>query len=187
MIYKLLLKFLYLKIFLILIIPLVIIGIIILIDDGLPIFHWSKRFGKNKKIFLMPKFRTMRSNAPDVATHLLNNPNKYITKSGSFLRKTSLDELPQIWSCFTGKMNLIGPRPALFNQNDLINLRDNYSINFMKPGITGYAQINGRDELSLEEKVKMEKYYCDNKSIYLNLKIIYLTLYHLIKRKNISH
>ena len=84
-------------------------------------------------------------------------------------------------------MNLIGPRPALFNQNDLINLRDNYSINFMKPGITGYAQINGRDELSLEEKVKMEKYYCDNKSIYLNLKIIYLTLYHLIKRKNISH
>ncbi len=187
MIYKILLKLLYLKISVILFLPLLIISVIILLDDGMPILHWSKRFGKNKKIFLMPKFRTMKTNTPDVATHLLNNPNEFITKSGFFLRKTSLDELPQIMSCLAGNMNLIGPRPALFNQNDLINLRDNYSINTMKPGITGYAQVNGRDKLTLEEKVKLEKYYCDNKSVYLNLKIIYQTLNYLIKRKNISH
>ena len=175
-------------IILLILIPLIlIISIAIKIETDGPIIFLSKRAGINDKIFLMPKFRTMKTNTPDVATHLLNNPNEFITKSGFFLRKTSLDELPQIMSCLAGNMNLIGPRPALFNQNDLINLRDNYSINTMKPGITGYAQVNGRDKLTLEEKVKLEKYYCDNKSVYLNLKIIYQTLNYLIKRKNISH
>ena len=168
-------------------IPLMIIYLIILIIDGKPAIHWSKRIGKDNKLFLMPKFRTMKTNSPDIATHLFNNPKEYITRTGSFLRKTSLDELPQILSCLKGEMNIIGPRPALHNQKDLIKLRTKYFISTLKPGITGFAQVNGRDEISIEKKIKLEKYYYNNKNLLLDLKILYLTFFQTFLTKNIKH
>ena len=135
----------------------------------------------------MPKFVTMKINTPQVATHLLKDPEQYLTKLGKFMRKTSLDELPQLYSVLIGDMSIVGPRPALYNQYDLIKKRQSLKIDKLKPGITGYAQINGRDNVSLKRKIKFDYYYLKNKSIKLDLKIISLTLYKLINFKNISH
>lgn len=149
--------------------------------------HFSKRSGQNSKIFFMPKFITMKKNTPQVASHLLKNPNKHVTKLGKFLRKTSLDEIPQLFSVLVGHMSLVGPRPALFNQYELIKKRQSLKIDELKPGITGYAQINGRDNISNKEKIKLDYYYLKNKSIKLDLKIIYLTIYKILNSNNISH
>ena len=167
-------------------IPFLVICLLIKLTSQGPIIHWSKRIGKNNAIFLMPKLRTMRINTPQVATHLLDGKN-YLTPIGSFLRKTSLDELPQLLSALIGDMNLVGPRPALFNQYDLMELRTKENIHIIAPGVTGWAQINGRDELSLEEKVKFDKEYLDQRSLLFDIKIIFLTAYKVIARTNISH
>lgn len=174
-------------IFVIIIFPLgLIVSLVIFIDiKGNP-FHFSKRVGMNNKLFYMPKFRTMRRDTPQVATDLLNEK-EYITQSGKFLRKFSIDELPQFLSVIKGDMSIIGPRPALFNQSELINKRNLKGIDKLKPGITGWAQINGRDKISVEEKVKLDQYYLMNKSIILDLKIIFLTIFNVVLKRNISH
>lgn len=151
------------------------------------IFYVSKRIGYKSNIFFMYKFRTMKIESPEVATHLLVSQDQYVTKFGYFLRRFSLDEIPQLLNILKGDMTFIGPRPALFNQYDLINLRKNKFIDLIKPGITGWAQINGRDNLTIEEKVEMDAYYYNNKSIRLNLKIFFLTVYRVFKAKDIKH
>jgi O-antigen biosynthesis protein WbqP len=170
-----------------LLIPILIIGLILLFSSKDPIFYWSDRVGKNSIIFSMPKFRTMHLNTPEVATHSLKNPDVFVTRVGSFLRKTSLDELPQIWSVLMGEMNLVGPRPALFNQQDLIELRINEGVHKLVPGITGWAQVNGRDELSLSDKVKLDVEYMSQKSFFFDIKIIWMTLFKSLSQDKISH
>ena len=170
-----------------LIIPFVCISLLIIISTKESPIYLSKRIGQNKKIFIMPKFRTMRKETPQLATHLLKNSNEYLSKIGTLLRKTSIDELPQIWSIFIGDMSFVGPRPALFNQYDLIKKRDNYNINDFKPGISGYAQINGRDGITIDEKVKLDSFYVSNQSFFLDAKILFLTLLKVFKSENISH
>lgn len=151
-----------------------------------PVFFKQKRVGKNKKYFNILKFRTMRIDTPkDCPTHLLKNPEQYITKVGAFLRKTSLDELPQIFNIFKGDMSVIGPRPALWNQDDLISERDEYGINDLKPGLTGWAQINGRDELPIPEKVQMDKVYCDNISFIFDVKCLLMTVVSVFKHDGV--
>ncbi len=152
-----------------------------------PIVYWSQRVGKNNNLFWMPKFRTMLVSTPQVATHLLKNSGSYLTPIGSFLRKSSLDELPQLWSILRGDMSLVGPRPALFNQNDLIELRTNKKIHMLKPGVTGWAQINGRDELSIEDKVQYDLEYLNKKSIKLDFVILLKTFIKVIQRKGVKH
>lgn len=152
--------------------------------------YWSRRIGEGNTIFLMPKFRSMQVDTPQIATHLMNqqsDPNRFLTPIGSFIRKTSLDELPQLWSVLKGDMSLVGPRPALFNQDDLINLRTEAGIHRLKPGITGWAQINGRDEIPIPKKVDLDKYYLVNQSLWLDFKIIALTAIKVLRRDNISH
>jgi O-antigen biosynthesis protein WbqP len=170
-----------------LIIPFMIVWILVKITSPGPAIHWSKRIGRNNAVFLMPKFRTMLIDTPQVATHLLSNGKSYLTPVGSFLRKTSLDEIPQLWSVIIGDMNLVGPRPALFNQDDLKKLRTEYGIEKLAPGVTGWAQINGRDELSIEEKVKYDKEYLERRSLSFDIKIIFLTAYKVLRRDNIQH
>ena len=177
----------YIIIFLLFIPLITFIAIILFFTQGLPIIHWSKRIGKNNKLFMMPKFRTMHNDTPNVATHLLKDPKTSITKIGSFLRKYSLDETPQVISLIQGNMSLVGPRPALFNQDDLIKLRKNKKIHELMPGITGLAQISGRDNLTIEKKVEYDYEYLTNKSILLDLKIIFLTVLRVLKIKDISH
>jgi O-antigen biosynthesis protein WbqP len=160
--------------------------VILLLYHVNPIYL-SKRSGQFSKNFLMPKFVTMKKNTPQVATHLLKNPNKYVTTFGKFLRKTSLDELPQLYSVLNGKMSIVGPRPALYNQDYLIKKRNFFKIDKLKPGITGYAQINGRDNISIKEKIKLDYFYLKNNSIKLDIKIILLTISKIINIKNISH
>ena len=155
---------------------LLIFTIVIIVDDGFPILFRQKRVGQNNALFWIYKFRTMKKNAPDIATHLLKDGTSLYTSTGPFLRKISLDELPQLFNILKGDMIFIGPRPALFNQDDLIKLRTEKGINQLKPGITGWAQVNGRDELSIPDKVKMDEYYLKNRSVMLNIKIIFLTL-----------
>jgi O-antigen biosynthesis protein WbqP len=167
--------------------PFFCIFIIIKLDTPGPAIFYSKRFGKNKKFFLMPKFRSMKTNTPQLATNLLNESEKYVTNFGSFLRKTSLDEIPQLWSILIGDMSFVGPRPALFNQFDLMTLREKFDIHLSTPGLTGWAQVNGRDEVSIHEKVSIERFYEDNKSFILDLKILYLTFLKVIKMKDIKH
>ena len=167
--------------------PMLIISLIILFSSGNPILFWSKRIGKNCKTFLMPKFRTMKQDTPDVATHKLISSQKHITKIGMFIRKYSLDELPQFYSVLVGKMSIIGPRPALFNQYDLINLRKKRGINKLLPGITGWAQVNGRDNLLINEKVKLEEFYIQNKDLLLDFKIIVYTILKVLKKTGVSH
>lgn len=172
---------------LILSIPFCIVWIVVKLTSPGPAIHWSKRIGKENQIFLMPKFRTMRIDTPQVATHLLNDGSKFLTPIGSFLRKSSLDELPQLWSVLKGDMSLVGPRPALFNQDDLKDLRTKLGVHKIAPGITGWAQINGRDELPIPEKVQFDKDYLDRRSIWFDFKIIFLTIYKVLKRSNIQH
>lgn len=155
-----------------------------------PALYWSQRVGQNNKLFSMPKFRSMRVGTPQIATHLMNqqsNPDAFLTPIGSFIRKSSLDELPQLWSVLIGDMSIVGPRPALFNQNDLISLRTSQHVHQLKPGITGWAQINGRDEIPISQKVSFDVYYLTHKSTWFDLKIMVLTAIKVIKRDNITH
>jgi len=171
----------------VILLPAILIAILIVIETkDHPIFL-SQRVGKKNILFLMPKFRTMRSNTPQMATHLLKDSQLYITKIGKFLRKTSLDEIPQIFSVLIGHMSFVGPRPALYNQFDLIKLREKNGINLLIPGITGWAQINGRDDLSISKKVEIEIYYKKNMSLLLDIKILFLTIFKVFNMKNIKH
>lgn len=163
------------------------ISLSIKISSKGPIIYWSKRVGKNNILFNMPKFRSMHIDTPQVATHLLNNPEIYYSKIGKFIRKTSLDELPQIFSIIKGDMSFVGPRPALWNQEDLIECRTLKSIHTLTPGITGWAQVNGRDELSIDEKVNYDFEYLMKKSIRFDLVIIWLTFKNVIRKDGISH
>ena len=185
---KLILDYL-LSIFLLLIffIPIIFISLILFFSIEKKILHWSKRIGKNNKIFLMPKFVTMTLDSPDLPTHLFDNSKKYITPFGAFLRKTSLDELPQIYSVFKREMSIVGPRPALHNQEDLKQLRKKNQIDNLLPGITGWAQINGRDNISISEKVELDLYYKFNLNVFLDLKIIFFTFFSILNKKNIKH
>jgi O-antigen biosynthesis protein WbqP len=158
-----------------------------MLEDGLPIFFRQRRVGANYSFFYIYKFRSMTKNTPNVATHLLANPEKYLLKTGSVLRKLSLDELPNLINIIKGEMTFVGPRPALYNQDNLMALRVAAGVHTLKPGITGWAQVNGRDELSLEEKVAFEKEYLQRRSLALDLKIIYLTFVQSIKLKGVSH
>jgi O-antigen biosynthesis protein WbqP len=152
-----------------------------------PVLYWSQRVGRGNVLFSMPKLRSMRVDTPAVATHLLANPDQYLTPIGSFLRKSSLDELPQIWSILAGDMSFVGPRPALFNQHDLIELRTQHQVHTLLPGLTGWAQINGRDELPIPQKVALDVEYLERKSLLLDVKIIFLTAMRVIRRDGITH
>ena len=166
---------------------LIFLSLVIMIFYKMNPIHLSKRSGYKSKIFMMPKFVTMKKNTPQVATHLLKNPNKYITRLGRFMRKTSLDELPQLFSVLIGDMSIVGPRPALYNQYYLIRRRKILKIHELKPGITGYAQVNGRDNISIKKKIKLDLYYFKNKSFFFDLKIIFFTFYKTLNFKNILH
>lgn len=152
-----------------------------------PVLYWSDRIGKDNAIFKMPKFRSMQTDTPAVATHLLNNPQLWLTPIGSFLRKTSLDELPQLWCILKGDMSFVGPRPALFNQHDLIELRTSHGVHHVIPGLTGWAQINGRDELSIADKVSYDVEYLHRQSIRFDLLIIWQTVIQAVRSKGVSH
>jgi len=167
--------------------PLAIVAATVLCSSKGPILYWSDRVGRYNKTFKMPKFRTMRVDTPVVATHLLSNPEKFLTPVGSFLRKSSLDELPQLWSIITGKMSIVGPRPALFNQDDLIRLRTQYGLDQLLPGLTGWAQINGRDELPIPEKVKLDVEYMNRRSFLLDLKIVFYTFLKVLRKDGVAH
>ncbi len=171
---------------LILIVPLLLIVALVLklTSDG-PVLYWSVRYGRDNVRFLMPKFRTMIVSAPEVATHLLVDPNDWLTPVGSFLRKTSLDELPQLWSILVGDMSLVGPRPALHNQTDLIQLRTQLKVHRLTPGLTGWAQLNGRDDLNLTDKVRYDAEYLARKSIMFDLKILALTVISVIRCRGV--
>jgi O-antigen biosynthesis protein WbqP len=171
----------------ILLIPMLIITILIRITSKGPAIFWSKRLGKNNSFFYMPKFRSMLIDTPNVPTHLLKNPKIFLSPIGSFLRVSSLDELPQLLSIIKGDMSFVGPRPALFNQDDLIALRTKKGIHKLLPGITGWAQINGRDELSIPDKVNLDFEYLNRKSLRFDFQIIWLTFLKVLKRNNISH
>jgi O-antigen biosynthesis protein WbqP len=168
-------------------IPLMLVAIAVRLTSKGPILNWSSRIGQNNTVFKMPKFRTMQIGSPIVATHLLSNPGQYLTPVGSFLRKSSLDELPQLWSIFIGDMSFVGPRPALFNQDDLIALRTQHGIDKLMPGLTGWAQVNGRDELSISLKVDYEVEYLQQKSFWFDMKILGLTFLKVIRRAGVSH
>jgi len=152
-----------------------------------PALYWSHRVGQGNRLFEMPKFRSMRIDTPVVATHLLTDPEAYLTPIGSFLRKSSLDELPQLWSIFVGDMSFVGPRPALFNQDDLVALRTEAGVHLLVPGLTGWAQINGRDELPIPEKVKLDAEYLKKSSLSFDMWIMWLTLLKVLRRDGVSH
>ena len=168
-------------------IPMLFIALAIKLTVPESVLYWSDRAGSNNKIFKMAKFRTMKLNTPPVATHLLKDPDIFLTRIGRFLRKTSLDELPQLFNVLKKDMSFVGPRPALFNQNDLIELRTKRNVHTLIPGITGWAQINGRDELPIPVKVKLDEHYLKNKSLLLDLKILLLTILKVIKKEGIQH
>jgi O-antigen biosynthesis protein WbqP len=170
-----------------LIVPMIIIALLVKATSKGPFFHWSDRVGVGNGIFKMPKFRTMRMDTPAVATHLLTNPDAYLTPIGPFLRKSSLDELPQLWSVLKGDMSFVGPRPALFNQGDLIALRTGKGVQRLIPGITGWAQINGRDDIPIPKKVEFDEYYLHHRSFYFDLKILVLTFVKVTRAENVSH
>ena len=168
-------------------IPFILVAMAVRLTSRGPVLYWSDRVGRNNSLFCMPKFRSMRIGTPAVATHLLSNPKTYLTPVGSFLRKTSLDELPQLWSIFKGDMSFVGPRPALFNQYDLIELRTRAEVHGLVPGLTGWAQINGRDELPISQKVALDCEYLHRQSIFFDLKIIFLTAWKVLLWDNVAH
>lgn len=168
-------------------VPALLISLVIKLTSRGPAVHWSKRVGRNNKIFLMPKFRSMTIDTPQVATHLLATSQNYVTPVGAFLRKSSLDELPQLWSVFTGDMSFVGPRPALFNQDDLVALRTQHGIEKLRPGVTGWAQVNGRDELSIPVKVQYDKEYLEKQSFVFDLRIMFLTFVKVFRAEGIRH
>lgn len=172
---------------LVLALPMAIIALAVRVSSPGPVLYWSDRVGQHNRIFRMPKFRSMRVDTPSVATHLLAGAHYYITPVGAFLRRTSLDELPQLWSIFVGDMSLVGPRPALYNQYDLIELRSVHGVHLLLPGLTGWAQINGRDELPIPKKVALDVEYLKRRSLRFDLYIIWMTFIKVIQRKGISH
>lgn len=163
------------------------VSVLVKLTSRGPILYWSNRIGKDHSIFKMPKFRTMRVGTPSVATHLLVDSGQYLTPVGSFLRKSSLDELPQLWSILVGNMSFVGPRPALFNQDDLIALRTQFGVDKLVPGLTGWAQVNGRDELSIPIKVRYEAEYLQKQSFWFDLWILGLTFLKVFRRSGVSH
>jgi O-antigen biosynthesis protein WbqP len=170
-----------------LVIPMLVVAISIRLSSKGPALYWSDRIRKNNIIFKMPKFRSMLVDTPDVATHLLNNPDSHLSPIGGFLRRSSLDELPQLFSVLRGDMSFVGPRPALFNQDDLIALRTEKGVDKLLPGITGWAQVNGRDELSIPDKVALDVEYLNRKSFWFDIKILWMTFLKVIKRDGVSH
>lgn len=170
-----------------LLVPVLLVAAMVRLTSKGPVLYWSDRVGRNNTIFKMPKFRSMQIGTPAVATHLLSNPDSYLTPIGSFLRKSSLDELPQLLSIFKGDMSFVGPRPALYNQHDLIELRTRNGVHKLLPGLTGWAQINGRDELPIPQKVALDVEYLQKKSFSLDVKIILLTGLKVLRRDNVTH
>lgn len=173
-----------------LLLPILITMLLVRLSSKGPILYWSSRIGRDNQLFSMPKFRSMQIGTPVLATHVMNeqsNPEQYLTPVGSFIRKTSLDELPQLWSVLKGDMSIVGPRPALFNQGDLMQMRTSAGIHKLKPGITGWAQVNGRDEIPIPKKVKLDVYYLEHQSFRLDCHIIFLTILKVIKRDNVLH
>ena len=171
----------------VLVIPVTLTWLVVRLTSKGPALYWSDRVGKGNRIFRMPKFRSMRIGTPAVATHLLQDPNAYLTPIGSFLRKSSLDELPQLWSILKGDMSFVGPRPALFNQDDLIRLRTDAGVDKLLPGLTGWAQINGRDELPIPQKVALDIDYMHRQSLWFDFKILWLTFLKVVRRDGVSH
>lgn len=172
---------------LVLALPIAVIALAVRLTSKGPALYWSQRVGVNNSRFLMPKFRSMRVDTPAVATHLLENPDQWLTPIGGFLRKSSLDELPQLWSILRGDMSFVGPRPALFNQDDLMALRKQSGVDGLLPGLTGWAQVNGRDEIPIPEKVRWEAEYLARRSLLFDLRIIALTALKVLRPKDVSH
>lgn len=167
--------------------PLLLLALAVRLSSNGPALYWSNRVGRNNMIFKMPKFRSMQLSTPTVATHLLTDAQSHLTPIGSFLRKSSLDELPQLWSILKGDMSFVGPRPALFNQQDLIVLRTEQGVHTLVPGLTGWAQVNGRDELPIPEKVKLDVAYLQRKSMWFDISILWLTIVKVLRRDDVSH
>lgn len=167
--------------------PMVVVAILVRLTSSGSVLYWSDRVGRNNHLFRMPKFRSMRTGTPAVATHLLTDPDAFLTPIGGLLRKTSLDELPQLWNIIRGDMSFVGPRPALFNQHDLIELRTRSGVHLLTPGLTGWAQINGRDELPIPVKVALDIEYLHRKSLFFDLFIIWMTGWKVLRRDNVTH
>jgi O-antigen biosynthesis protein WbqP len=172
---------------LVLVVPITLIALLVRITSPGPALYWSERVGQNNKIFKMPKFRSMRVGTPAVATHLLADPKSFLTPIGSFLRTSSLDELPQLWSILKGDMSFVGPRPALFNQNDLIELRTRNGVHTLLPGLTGLAQVNGRDELPIPQKVALDVEYLNSHNFWMDIRILWMTFLKVVRRDGVSH
>ena len=170
-----------------LVVPIILTAIAVRITSKGNVLYWSDRVGKNNKIFKMPKFRSMLIDTPNIATHLLNNPDSYLSPIGGFLRRSSLDEVPQLFSVLKGDMSFVGPRPALFNQDDLLALRAEKGVDKLLPGITGWAQVNGRDELSILDKVALDVEYLNRQSFWFDIKILWMTFLRVVKRDDVSH
>jgi O-antigen biosynthesis protein WbqP len=170
-----------------LIVPVLLVAIAVLLTSKGSVLYWSDRVGRNNEIFKMPKFRSMRVGTPAVATHLLADTSSHLSPIGSFLRKSSLDELPQLWSILVGDMSFVGPRPALFNQDDLIDLRTQKGVHNLVPGLTGWAQVNGRDELPIQKKVEFDAEYLKRQSLWFDIKILWLTFLKVFLREGVSH
>jgi O-antigen biosynthesis protein WbqP len=171
----------------VLLVPIVVVAALVRLTSPGPVLYWSDRVGRHNQLFKMPKFRSMRVGTPAVATHLLANPKAVLTPIGSFIRRTSLDELPQIWSILVGDMSFVGPRPALFNQQDLIELRTQKGVHILMPGLTGWAQVNGRDELAIPEKLALDYEYLQRRGFWFDIKILWLTFLKVIRREGVSH
>ncbi len=167
--------------------PILIVALTVRLTSPGPVLYWSDRVGRHNRIFQMPKFRSMRIDTPAVATHLLQNPDQWLTPIGSFLRKSSLDELPQLWSILKGDMSFVGPRPALFNQDDVIALRTEKGVHELMPGLTGWAQVNGRDELPIPQKVELDAEYLQRRSLLFDLKVLWMTALKVLARDGVSH
>lgn len=170
-----------------LLLPIIVVSLLVKLTSKGPALYWSDRVGINNSIFKMPKFRSMKVDTPAVATHLLQDPKSALTPIGDFLRKSSLDELPQLWCILKGDMSFVGPRPALFNQDDLVALRTEQGVHKLVPGLTGWAQVNGRDELPIPQKVAVDVEYLQNKSFLFDLKILWLTFLRVIQRAGVTH
>jgi O-antigen biosynthesis protein WbqP len=170
-----------------LVLPCAILFVLVRVTSRGPALYWSDRVGQHNHIFRMPKFRSMRTDTPAVATHLLQDPASYLTPIGSFLRKSSLDELPQLWCIFKGEMSFVGPRPALFNQHDLIEARTQCNVHLIKPGLTGWAQVNGRDEIPIPQKVALDLEYAQKQSLWFDIQILFLTFLKVVRTEGVSH
>ncbi len=167
--------------------PMLAVAVAVKLSSRGPVLYWSDRVGRDNRIFRMPKFRSMRTDTPVVATHLLTDPQAWLTPIGPFLRKSSLDELPQLWSVLRGDMSLVGPRPALYNQHDLVAMRTQVSVHRLRPGLTGWAQVNGRDELPLETKVALDRWYLEHRSLALDLCILWRTALKVLRADGVTH